>query len=463
VDPKTKKAGLVSGPKLISHKIRLEIIDGPCRGLVTELPGPEARVGSETGVDLVIKDPTVSRLHLVLRIEGNDIRVIDPGSLNGSFVDGIQFRDAYARPDSIITIGESKLRLRMVQGLEELPISNASQMGGLLGQSVGMRLVYSFIERVAKSDLTVLIEGETGTGKELVAEAIHDASQRGQGPHRLLDCSAISPSLVEDALFGHVRGGFTGAITDQAGAIEFADGGTLFLDEIGELPLELQSKLLRVLEKRTIRRVGSPMDRRVNVRFVAATNRNLAREVELGRFRADLYHRLNGIRIQLPPLRERLEDIPLLVRHFEASMEASSSNRGPLGDHEIAALMERSFPGNVRELRNLVQQIHALGISLNAPEPGSMALAVPEKSIADTAPTAPIDMSGGFHSAKDRVVEAFERQYFADALRRSNGNISKAAQSSGVSRRFLHRAINTHGLRPRETKDSDDDDDDDKK
>jgi DNA-binding NtrC family response regulator len=447
MDPQTTKAVAPGGSRLISHKIRLEVVEGPCRGLVAELAGPEVRIGSERSADLVIKDPTVSRRHLLLHIEDKSLRVVDAGSRNGTFLDGIRIRDAYARPDSIITIGDTKLRLRMLDDLVELPLYESTSLGGLLGQSPAMRLVFALIKRVAKTNETVLVEGETGTGKELVAEALHAESTRSQGPFQIFDCSAISASLMEDALFGHVRGAFTGATSDQTGAFQSANGGTLFLDEIGELPLELQPKLLRALQNRKIRQVGSTTDRRVDVRIVAATNRNLAREVELGRFREDLYFRLNVIRIQLPPLRERVEDIPLLVRHFEASIEPGTSNRAPLEDDEVAALMERSFDGNVRELGNVVRRMHALGISGNARERNSPASVAPEHAEPGVRLNLPLDLSLGFHEAKERVIEAFKRQFYAEALRRSNGNVSKAAQDIGVSRRVLHRAINDYELR----------------
>lgn len=447
MDSPTRKAAPRDGPKLISHKIRLEVIEGPGERLVTELPGPEVRIGSERGSDLVINDPMVSRRHLSLHIEGNLLRVVDTDSRNGTFLDGIRIRDAYARLDSVIAIGDTKLRLRMLDEVVELSLSESTHVGGLLGESVAMRLVYAFIEHVAKTNSNVLIEGETGTGKELVAEALHTESKRSQGPYCILDCSAISASLAEGTLFGHVKGSFTGAITDQAGPFEQANGGTLFLDEIGELPLELQPKLLRALDSRKIRRVGSAVDRRIDFRIVAATNRNLAKEVELGRFRADLYHRLNTARIHLPPLRERVEDIPLLVRHFEARIEPGTSNRAALEEHEIAALMQRKFEGNVRELRNIVERLHSLGSSVRTPERSATPPAIPKNAASGAGLHLTVDLSRKFHDAKAGLIDAFERQYFAEALRQSNGNVSKAAQDIGVSRRVLHRAINDYNLR----------------
>src|SRR6185503_10252161 len=262
-----------SGIRLRSHKIRIDVVRGPDAGASAELPGPEARIGSGKDCDFTLNDPTVSRFHLLLRIENDAIRVIDPGSRNGTTVDGTRARDAYARPDSSIVVGSSTLRLRMLRDVIELPLSSSDRFGRLLGRSVAMRRVFALLERVSPLEATLLIEGGTGTGKEHVAEGVHVASRRAGGPFVVFDCSAVSATLIESELFGHERGAFTGAVADRTGAFEAADGGTLFLDEIGELPLDLQPKLLRALERREVRRVGSNKPREVDVRIVAATNR----------------------------------------------------------------------------------------------------------------------------------------------------------------------------------------------
>jgi hypothetical protein len=305
-----------SGFKLRSRKIRIEIIEGPDHGRTVELLGPQVSVGSGRGCDLVLADKTVSKRHMSLRVDGDGIRVIDAGSRNGTDLDGIQVRDAFARPDSRIAIGTTTLRLRLLSDMIELPLSNRDRFGGMLGGSAAMRQVFAVLERIAVTDATVLIEGESGTGKELVAEAVHDESERASRPFIVFDCSAVSASLIESELFGHIKGAFTGAQNDRVGAFEAADGGTLFLDEIGELPLDLQPKLLRALERLEVRPVGCNEPRRVDVRIVAATNRSLASEVDHGRFREDLYYRLAVIHLTLPPLRERADDIPMLVQHF---------------------------------------------------------------------------------------------------------------------------------------------------
>jgi transcriptional regulator with GAF, ATPase, and Fis domain len=279
----------------------------------------------------------------------------------------------------------------------------------------------------------VLVEGETGTGKELVAEGIHDESPRSGGPLVVFDCSAVSPTLIESELFGHVRGAFTGAIADRQGAFEAADGGTLFLDEIGELPLELQPKLLRVLERREVRRLGSNQPRRVDVRIVAATNRSLAREIERGRFREDLYYRLAVVDVMLPPLRERPDDIPLLIEHLVRQVGGPQAH---LPERVSEALRAQSYSGNVRELRNAVSRALSLAGKTSAPpaaEPGSLSMAV--------------DLGAPLREGRDRVLDAFERAYLQAALERTGGNVTRAAERAGVNRKFIQRAMKRLGLR----------------
>ena len=431
---------LNEGPKIHSHKMRIEVVKGADQGSVAELPGPEARIGSGANCDLVIKDPTVSRLHLVVAIEGDLIRITDAGSRNGTILDSVRIADAYARPDSMITIGGTTLRLRMLSDVIELPLSIRERLGAMMGRSIPMRRIFAIIERIAPTDSTVLVEGETGTGKELAAEAIHDESRRSHGPFVVFDCSAVSASLIESELFGHVRGAFTGAISDRPGAFEAASGGTLFLDEIGELPLELQPKLLRALEQRQIRRVGSNTPRHVDVRIVAATNRSLALEVDRGRFREDLYYRLAVIPIRLPPLRERLGDVPLLIRHFEKQMASRPGSRPTplLAESVVDAFSARSWPGNVRELRNEVARLVSLGASTGLG--GRPAAAPPSIGAA-------VDLSEMLFAGRERVAEAYERAYIEAALRQTNGNVSRAAELAGVNRKFIQRAMKRFSLR----------------
>lgn len=428
-----------------ARKIRIEVIEGPDAGLIADLPGTESRIGTASECDVVLKDSTVSRVHVTVRIDGKSIRIVDVGSRNGTFVDGVEIRDAYARVDSLIAIGKTKLRLRMLDDLIDYPLSSRERFGRLLGQSTAMRHVFAILERIAPTDMPVLIEGENGTGKELVAEAIHEHSARSADPYVVFDCSAVSPGLIESALFGHVRGAFTNAVSDRIGVFEEAHGGTLFLDEIGELPLDLQPKLLRVLERGEVQRVGSNVKRRVDVRVIAATNRKLAQEVERGKFREDLYFRLAVLFVTLPPLRERLDDIPLIARNFEKDLIPRTGAAQPLSEETINAFMYRAWPGNVRQLRNEVARALSLGISSTAKASAGMA---PPPS--DSAPHS-IDLTEPLLAGSERVADAYQKAYIEAALRQTGGNVSRAADLAQVNRKFIQRAMKRWGLRDDES------------
>ncbi|MDI1481719.1 sigma 54-interacting transcriptional regulator [Polyangium sp. y55x31] len=432
------------GLELRTHKIRVEVSRGPMAGLVTEVLGPEVRVGSGKDCDLVLDDPTVSRHHLLLRIEGDLLRVLDTTSRNGTTVDGVRIRDAYARPDSTIGLGASGLKLQMMRDVVALPLSSRTRFGRLVGASVPMRRLFALLDRIvsAEKDTTVLVEGETGTGKELVAAALHAESARARGPFMVFDCSSVSAGMLESELFGHRRGSFTGATEHRVGRFEAAHGGTLFLDEIGELPLELQPKLLRALETRTITRIGENEPRRADVRIVAATNRSLAAEVERGRFREDLYYRLAVVLVRLPPLRERLDDIPLLVRHFEKEWQGRA-DAPPLLPNEVLERMKahpRPWPGNVRELRNKVEMMLSLGLdeppwaAEETEEPPSAVLPV-------------VNLEQPLHVGLAQLESAYKRAYVERALRETGYNVSQAAKIAGVGRAFVQRVMRKHGIR----------------
>jgi transcriptional regulator with GAF, ATPase, and Fis domain len=319
----------------------------------------------------------------------------------------------------------------------EMADPDAQSFGALSGTSVAMRKLFAFLEKVAASEINVLIEGESGTGKELVVAEIVQRGPRAEGPFVIVDCSAIAPSVVESELFGHVRGAFTGADRDRVGAFEAASGGTVFLDEVGELPLELQPKLLRALESREIRRVGETRPRKVDVRVIAATNRDLQREVSKGMFREDLYFRLAVMDVRVPPLRSRLEDIPLLVRSFLTAL-GMPDQQDLFPAHVLGELAAHDWPGNVRELRNYVERT----IVLREPQPASTRVeAGAGAGLGDEDRVTP------FKLAKDAVVGNFERTYLAALLEAAGGNVSKAARLGGMDRMYLHRLIQKHGLR----------------
>lgn len=425
--------------KLRSRKIRVEIVKGPTIGSIAELPGIGARVGSGKDVDLVVNDPTVSRHHLTLRIEGDAIRVIDNQSRNGTQLDGVRILDAFARPDAVLVIGSTSLRLRMLDASIEVPLSTKERFGNMVGRSVPMRRLFGLLERIAPTDMSVLVEGETGTGKELVAEGLHVQSRRSEKPLVVFDCSAVSQNLIESELFGHKKGAFTDARQDRAGRFEEADGGTLFLDEIGELPLELQPKLLRALERREVRRIGDDKVRQVNVRVVAATNRSLSIEVERGRFREDLYHRLAEVVVQVPALRHRPEDIPVLARFLEAKVRENHPGVPPLPEEVLQQWRGMSFPGNVRELRNRVRLALLLG-----PERQTF---VDHEEPPKTSGELDVRLDEPLFDGFERLKEAYEKAYLQKALEKTGNNVTHTAELAGVGRRYVQRAMERYGLR----------------
>src|SRR5690606_10464552 len=293
--------------------VELEVIEGPATGRSHRSRGTTCTIGSAALCDLAIDDPTVSRFHCEILIGDDGARLRDTGSLNGTILDGVQIVEAYLRGGSVLRIGRTSIRFDFGVERRPLQLSEARRFGVLTGESVAMRRIFSMLERAAASEATVLIEGETGTGKTAAARSIHLESARRDGPFVVLDCGAVPAALIEDELFGHEKGAFTGADTRRAGVFEEASGGTLFLDEIGELPPELQPKLLGVLESRQVRRIGAPRATPVDVRLIAATNRDLRQEANIGAFRPDLYYRLAVVRIEMPPLRSRPEDIPSIA------------------------------------------------------------------------------------------------------------------------------------------------------
>jgi transcriptional regulator with GAF, ATPase, and Fis domain len=309
-----------------------------------------------------------------------------------------------------------------------------------------MRELFADLQRIAPTDVTLLIEGETGTGKELVAESVHATSERSQGPLVVFDCSAVAPTLAESELFGHERGAFTGAVSSRPGVFEQADGGTIFLDELGELPKDLQPKLLRVLEKREVRRLGSQRTISVDVRLIAATNRNLAAEVALGNFREDLYFRLAAAHVYVPPLRERMDDLPLLVEHFLARA------RPPRRLSDIPPQVWDMFgahrwPGNVRELSNAVQRLLVMpDHALRPPRPSEPPTAVAPSSEPPPSSEAASGAVQPLRVARREASEAFERQYLEALLRRTSGNVTRAAALAEVSRQMVQKLLRKHDI-----------------
>jgi DNA-binding NtrC family response regulator len=421
------------------RRFRLTVVEGPKAGVTWESRSDRCSVGFHPSNDLVVEDPTVSRFHCEVRIADDGAHVRDLDSRNGTVVDGVRVTDAFLRAGSLLKLGRVGLRFDFSAESNRLPVSSTNAFGKLVGTSVAMRTAFALLERAAQSDVTVLLEGETGTGKGVAAEAIHRASARAPGPFLVVDCGAIPPNLLESELFGHEKGAFTGAVSRRVGAFEEASGGTIFLDEIGELAPDLQPKLLRVLESKEYRRVGGNQMSKSDVRVVAATNRDLRAEVNAGRFRSDLYFRLAVVKVTIPALRERPEDIPITVENVLRALGADEASSAALRRPEFfAALGHSAWPGNVRELRNYLERCLVF----------QEALPVSSEPAAGAASLAAIDGKLPYAEARRRALDGFEKGYAEALLREHNGKVAAAAAAAGMDRVYLYRILRRHGIKP---------------
>jgi DNA-binding NtrC family response regulator len=420
---------------------RLVVIEGPDRGRHLELEAGEHVVGKQRDCALCLDDGQVSRQHLAISVSSDGIRVRDLGSKNGVYLGQARIDAAELYPGSTLRLGRTRLQIVSAWSATERPLSTATQAGRLHGVSRAMREVFAQIASAATSDAAVLIEGETGCGKELCAHAIHAASPRKKKPYVVSDMAALPATLIESELFGHVRGAFTGAHADRTGLVAEADGGTLFLDEIGELALDLQPRLLRAIEHHRYKRVGDTVYRMADLRVIAATNRALEQEISDGKFRADLFYRLAVVRIRMPPLRERKEDIAHLCQLWLAEHQLE------LSPEAMAVLTEHDWPGNVRELRNAIDR------ALSLRRPGERVLGPAQLGLDTVAATAGLPWprlgEPDFVAARDQMVAAWERRYLEQLLARSGGNVSRAAREGGIDRVYLHRLLKRHRLRGR--------------
>ena len=417
--------------------IELRVTSGQDDKKTVTLDSERLGIGTAEGNDLVLKDGAVSRFHCELTREAHGLLLRDLDSTNGTFLDGYRVREVFLRPGARLRVGHTELRVQE-RGAVRMAVSARDRFGQLVGRGLAMRRVFERLERLSQSDVSVLIEGETGTGKEVVARALHDASARRDGPLQVVDSGSLPPSLIESELFGHEKGSFTGAVGARIGAFEAADGGTLLLDELGELPIELQPKLLRVLETREVRRVGASVSRKIDVRFLAATNRDLRREVNRKTFRADLYYRIAQVSVHLPPLRERTEDLPALVERLLEDLHEGRKGPIPRIPPERLAEMQRyRWPGNVRELRNYLERAVALATNgdADASLPGVGAAAATGEPIAP------------FGVAKAAAIEEWERQFLAALIERTEGNVSRASREAHVDRAHLLGLLRKYGLR----------------
>lgn len=419
-------------------------------------------LGSSDECDLVLCDPRVSRKHTEIRLTDRGVLLRDLDSKNGTVIRGVPILEALLPPSVPVTLGGSELILIPSGGSAVVPLSSRTTFGDALGPSLPMRSLFAKLERASPTDETILLLGESGTGKEVLSRAIHAHSRRKDGPFVVVDCGAIAPNLIEGELFGYVRGAFTGADKSRAGLLEQANGGTLFIDELGELPLDLQPKLLRVIESKQIRRLGSNDVLSFDARVIAATHRNLRARASSGAFREDLYYRLAVVEVHVPALRERKEDIGLLVERFLQSRDPPRS-LAELPPDTLSLLESYDWPGNVRELRNMAARmllfpelIPELMASVSSPPP-------PEPRRDEGARAAPPVKPGParepaaealgslvelrLHEAREVVVEQFDRRYLPVKLEQHGGNVSKAAEAMGVSRQLVHRLIERYGLR----------------
>jgi DNA-binding NtrC family response regulator len=430
--PQSRRPGGETGVPL-----KLVVVGGADQG--REVPFDEsAVVGADPSCQLVLHDRSVSRKHVSIVRTRSRIEVKDLGSRNGTFFAGARLKEGEVPVGAVLTLGDTSVAIQPRWFVREVVASDAHAFGELLGDSLAMREIFAILERVAPTMVTILVEGESGTGKELAARSIHHGSPRAAEPYVVFDCASVPAELAESELFGHKKGAFSGATQDRAGAFQRAHGGTLCLDELGELPIDLQPKLLRALETSEIRAVGDDVPRKVDVRVVAATNRDLRAEAQRGRFRSDLLYRLEVVKIRIPPLRQRPEDIPGLV----AAMLTGKIDGTASGDN-LTRLMAYSWPGNVRELRNVLTRAVALAQVPGRPSPRFDDLAFNLGPAATGATTIGGDFPGvavfaPFKEAKAQLLASFERAYVSKLLERHGNNVQQAAAAAGLSRKHLY-------------------------
>jgi len=408
---------------------KLVVVEGEDRGKELVVEKERVTLGRSTVCDLSLRDGSVSGIHCEVVAGPEGFLLRDLGSTNGIFMLGHQILELYLRPGSEFQAGNNLIRFEPLDNMVKIPLSRKDRFGSVLGRSIPMREIFAVLERVSTSDLPVLLRGETGTGKELLAAGIHAYSFRKNRPYVVLDCGAVPADTIESTLFGHEKGAFTGAVDSRRGVFEQASGGTLFIDEVGELAVGLQPKLLRALEQQEIQRVGGVKPVKVDVRIVAATHRDLLARVDKGLFREDLFYRLSVVEVCVPPLRDRPEDVPLLAEQF---LKDQGRPGIELSGDAMLSLQSHGWPGNVRELRNVLERACRLveGDVINASDlhldqqPGDRL---------------PLAVSGDlpYKEAKARLLGQFERQYLAQLMKEHSGNLSAASRQAGLARNHL--------------------------
>lgn len=437
-DQVTERTVVATPPR----SVRRYLIRGvtPGRAAIAATLSPPAPlkllIGTSASAGLRLEDPEVSRRHASLVVEDDGLRVVDHASTNGTFVGGVRVREAYVQAGQSLQVGASHIVVEAADVVDDV-VDARDRFGGVIGTSRAMRRLYPLLDKAAASDAPLLIEGQTGTGKELVAEAIHEAGPRAAAPFVVVDLATIPRHLLEATLFGVASGAIAG-IAPRPGLFEDARGGTLFVDEIAELEPALQPKLLRVIERGQLRRLGGREMITVDVRIIAATSRDLEREIEQGRFRDDLLYRLTALRIELPPLREREGDVETLARFFWER----AANGAPFDRELLERVACHDWPGNVRELANRVTAALSFGVHAPARTAGRPETDPPQPPPARSATAALVQIVDAaiargepFPTAKQALIAAFEREYVGRVLALNDGNVARAARASGIARR----------------------------
>ena len=411
---------------------RLVVLSGELRGREMDVTQEVVHLGKSRQCDIVLPDESVSRVHAEIRRQGDAYRVLDQQSTNGVFIGGVRVTDGFLKPGDVLALGKVQIRFMPRDARVELLPSTAEFFGPVRGRSLAMRKIFGVLERVAGADATILLEGETGTGKDLLARAIHDASPRKEGPFVVVDCGGSAAAALEVELFGSDAEG-------RKGAFELAHNGTLLLDDIGDLPLDLQPKLTRALENRKIRRGGGSDEQEVDVRVLATANRGLQQQVAAGEFREDLYFLIAVVSIQIPAVRDRRDDIPMLIELFSRRLPPGMW-RAP-GPEAMARLVAYDWPGNVRELRNVVERSAYLSPDgvIDLITAGTLPRAGRDQPVV-------FDPTLTFREQKERAVELFEETYLNWLLQRSEGNISRAAREADMDRKYLHKLLRRSGI-----------------
>jgi DNA-binding NtrC family response regulator len=448
-----------TGPMLVQHRQKLVVVAGPDRGLEKEIEATRISIGTSSKNDLKLNDHTVSRRHCEIAVRNERYYLRDLESTNGTEVNGTPVVEAFLSPGARIRLGDTEILFEPKKKWERVAEPDADHFGEMYGQSPAMRGVFAMLEKVAATDLSCILVGETGTGKELAARALHERSARTGHNFVVVDCGAVSKNLIESELFGHEKGAFTGADRQRVGAFEHADGGTIFLDEIGELPTDLQPKLLRALERREIKRLGAARHVEVDVRVIAATHRDLPQMIQKGEFREDLYYRLAEVVVQLPPLRERPNDIPVICQRIIDEHLDDGSPVKAIEQDAVRELSARPWPGNVRELRNVLRRAIAMANSdtLRATD---LAMLASERRSSRPPPMFGAAGAGAgvpevsddlpIKEARERWVAPMEREYLVRLMKRCDGDLDRAATEAGVHRKSLERLLRQHGLKASE-------------